>query len=347
MLKTVARSKFCRLSVLPSRSVHETNRKLEVKEVQEIKIPVPWGHIAGKWWGSSDKKPLLGLHGWQDNAGTWDRLAPLLPSDISLLAIDSPGHGLSSYFPRGVPYRITDQIFTLRHVVNYYGWDKISLLAHSMGAVQSFIYSAVYPDQVENLILVDAFKPLSVDPKKDIDKLAAGLDRFLKVEDVNDSLKPSYSYEETVQRLYDGMVGQSLSKESCEVLLKRGTEKFGDKYAFTRDKALKVGRLSGWLHGYVLYMASCITCNVLFIKADPGLVFESLEVNKQTLETMKKSAKVFEFHTVEGLHHVHLNNPERVAPIIINFLKSPNQKKSDISISSLEKMSKKEFLNFM
>jgi hypothetical protein len=32
---------------------------------QEIKIPVPWGHISGKWWGPTDRKPVLTLHGWQ------------------------------------------------------------------------------------------------------------------------------------------------------------------------------------------------------------------------------------------------------------------------------------------
>lgn len=34
-------------------------------EYKEIKIPVPWGEIAGKWWGSQKQKPVLTLHGWQ------------------------------------------------------------------------------------------------------------------------------------------------------------------------------------------------------------------------------------------------------------------------------------------
>ena len=31
----------------------------------EIKIPVPWGHIAGKWWGPTNIRPILAIHGWQ------------------------------------------------------------------------------------------------------------------------------------------------------------------------------------------------------------------------------------------------------------------------------------------
>lgn len=33
--------------------------------VEEIRIPVPWGHIAGKWWGPKNKRPVVAYHGWQ------------------------------------------------------------------------------------------------------------------------------------------------------------------------------------------------------------------------------------------------------------------------------------------
>lgn len=47
---------------------------------------------------------MLGLHGWMDNAGTFDRLAPLLSPSIYFVAVELPGHGLSSHLPAGVPY---------------------------------------------------------------------------------------------------------------------------------------------------------------------------------------------------------------------------------------------------
>lgn len=36
-----------------------------VNRFEEVKIPVPWGHVAAKWWGPQDKRPILVLHGWQ------------------------------------------------------------------------------------------------------------------------------------------------------------------------------------------------------------------------------------------------------------------------------------------
>lgn len=54
-------------------------------------MEVPWGHVAGKWYGSENVRPIVMLHGWQDNAGTFDTLVPLLPNHLSYLSIDLPG----------------------------------------------------------------------------------------------------------------------------------------------------------------------------------------------------------------------------------------------------------------
>ena len=40
-----------------------------------------------------------------------------------------------------------------------YNWNKISLMGHSMGAVQSFLFSSAYPDRVNFVVAIDALKP--------------------------------------------------------------------------------------------------------------------------------------------------------------------------------------------
>lgn len=85
---------------------------------EEVSIPVRCGHVAGKLWGG-DKggQPILALHGWQDNAGTWDPLVPLLNVKRPILAIDFPGHGLSSNIPPGL-YKVTTFFINNRDVIS-------------------------------------------------------------------------------------------------------------------------------------------------------------------------------------------------------------------------------------
>ena len=45
----------------------------------ELSVPVPWGQIRGKAWGPDHGRPVLCLHGWADNCGTFNTLIPRLP----------------------------------------------------------------------------------------------------------------------------------------------------------------------------------------------------------------------------------------------------------------------------
>ena len=83
--------------------------------------------VAGKWWGDTSMQPVLGLHGWQDNAATFDNLAPML-NIPSFLAIDLMGHGRSSYYPLGSVHTFMDAVIVLRRVVEHYKWQKISVI---------------------------------------------------------------------------------------------------------------------------------------------------------------------------------------------------------------------------
>lgn len=113
-------------------------------------MAVPWGHIAAKAWGSQKGSPILCLHGWLDNANSFDRLIPLLPRgglaggrpgrgaglrgsergeasptpllplpsapDFYYVAMDFGGHGLSSHYSPGLPYYYQNFVGEIRRV---------------------------------------------------------------------------------------------------------------------------------------------------------------------------------------------------------------------------------------
>lgn len=278
--------------------------------------------VLGKWWGNVHQQPVIAVHGWQDNCGTWDTLVPLLSPEVTVLAIDLPGHGFSSHIPAGLAYQATDILFFMKYILRHYGWDKVTLLAHSMGSAQSFIYSSVFPDDVHKYIGIDAFKPLSIDPKKDLIAQSNEVNNVLDITNLNNSQRPKFNYDEMMERAYEKMIAKSVTKDSCKILLRRGmVPAGGGKYNFTIDLRVKATRLTGWTHDHVLELASRIRSEVLLIKANSGITLEKQNVVDDVIEVIRKSARKFEYQEVEGTHHVHLNNPERVAPIINKFLK--------------------------
>jgi len=278
--------------------------------------------LTGKWWGPQRVTPvLLCLHGYQDNAGTWDTLVPLLPPDISLLAVDFPGHGLSSHIPAGNVYHALDFVLTVQRIVEHFGWTRVSLMGHSFGSIIAFLYSAIYPEYVEHYIALDTMTPPNIDPVRRLKRQGEHLDNFLHLESVDPNNKPSYTYEEAIQHLHSSR-SKWASKEGCEILSHRGTIRKPDgRYYFSRDIRLKVDFDLAYSREYVLRFASNIRCKVLYIKPNEGLSIVKPEDQDEFLNAIKKSAVLHEYHTVEGRHHVHLDFPERVAPLISNFLK--------------------------
>ncbi|XP_026828862.1 probable serine hydrolase isoform X2 [Ooceraea biroi] len=298
-----------------------TNGRL-AKDVEEIKIPVPWGHVSGKWWGSKSIQPIIALHGRQDNAGSFDTLIPLLPDDVSVLCLDMPGHGLSSHYPKSQFYYVYwDGIILLRKIIEYFKWNKVKLLGHSLGGAIGFLYAATYPNEVDFLISLDVVSPLVRNVEKIASLTGDYIDKFLKYDLLMLDCVPCYEYDDMitiVENAYEG----SITREAAEILMKRGMQPAHErgKYYFSRDPKLKVSFLGVLSLDLILQFASQIRCPYLNIRAIPGQTIHGENYGK-VLEKVEEGVRRFEYHEVEGTHHVHLNEPEKVAPIINRFLR--------------------------
>ncbi|ALC37928.1 kraken [Drosophila busckii] len=286
----------------------------------EFSIEVPWGTVEGKWWGSRNRQPILALHGWQDNCGSFDRLCPLLPADCSVLAIDLPGHGHSTPYPQGMQYFIFwDGICLIRRIVRKYNWKNVTLMGHSLGGALTFMYAASFPDEVHKLINIDIAGPTV----RSVNRMAQGtgkaLDKFLDYEVLPESKLPCYKYDEMIQLVLDAYDG-SVDEPSVHVLMKRGMRPNKDGYLFARDLRLKVSMLGMFTSEQTLAYARQIRCKVLNIRGMPGMKFELTDFYKEVIDTLKEHAGHVEYVEVPGTHHLHLVTPDRVAPHITKFL---------------------------
>lgn len=117
---------------------------------------VPGSTLAALQWGSPDGVPTFALHGWLDNAATFNRLAPQLP-ELNLVAVDFAGHGHSAHRPAGVHYHPLLDIQDVLGVADRLGWERFNLIGHSMGAGIATELAGLFPERVLNTVAIDGF----------------------------------------------------------------------------------------------------------------------------------------------------------------------------------------------
>ncbi|XP_077133457.1 serine hydrolase-like protein 2 isoform X2 [Ranitomeya variabilis] len=265
--------------------------------LKELRFKVPWGHLAAKAWGPSEGRPILCLHGWLDNANTFDRLIPLLPKEYYYVALDFSGHGQSSHMPKGVRYQHMDYVTDIHRVVTSLGWQKFSIMAHSMGGV------------VGGMELI-------------LNHLKKAITHYSRIEHANGT--KVYTREGALQRLLDG--NPSLNSDTAKVLLQRGTKPAPGGVVFSRDIRITVNNSAPLSPEQCLHIMKSIQSDVHIILANEGISADLMrgvytDVGQTLLRGFKENLKErFQSTIVDGNHFVHLNEPEKIAKILVNQL---------------------------
>ncbi|XP_076168293.1 serine hydrolase-like protein isoform X2 [Ptiloglossa arizonensis] len=301
------------------RRILHNNAKSLLKTAKEIEIKVPWGKVAGKLWGSENQQPMLALHGWQDNAGSFNALAPFLSKNIPIMAIDFPGHGLSSWLPPGIMYDIAFYIILIERLRQYFEWDKIKIIGHSMGGYVILWYSYLFTKQIKYTVIIDGLRSLSSTKLEYNNTFSKIISKFLETEKFVNKL--TYTQEEIMNR-WISATENSLNEVSCKMLMKRGvTQVEHGKYVINRDPRLKVvPNFSQFVQEELHQCTENVTFPFLLITAKNSHI-GNMENASKIFNIMKEKNENVYWEEITGTHHVHMRDAETVANIINPFLK--------------------------
>lgn len=295
----------------------------------------------------------MGLHGWLDNCATFDRLAPMLPlQKLRFISVDLPGHGHSSHLPPGFWYRWPDYVLAVARIVQHLKWEKFSLLSHSMGAKVAFFYTGCFPHHVKRLVSLDVPIPVSglsrqlLNPSTDRDPshwdVAAVYSAWLKfmmnfennLQDQNGSnevVKNAKTMDDWVKKLMSNMKNY-LTHDSARILLNRGTKLVStdpERYVLSRDRRLDIYDFLT-PDNYVDQILKNISCDLLVLMATNSIFKEYAGLDPKRVDQFRR-LNVYRVELVEGTHHFHLNNPERMVKTVADFLLSETASKQAVS----------------
>lgn len=203
---------------------------------------------------------------------------------------------------------------------------QVNILGHSLGAGVGLLYAGTFPEKVKKLALIDMIKPMSTPAVAQPERTALGIGDLIRAEARLNSSPPSYDYDLIVDKMIKSYGEDNLTEESAKILLKRGSVRQPDgTYSFSYDPRLKTRTIIGMTLEQQKEYLQRLQCELMIIKGSSGPVYEKQEILDEFLNMYKSKLKKFHYHTVEGSHHVHLNNPEVVAPLLNKFLSNiPN-----------------------
>jgi len=281
---------------------------------RERRFELPAYALAAEVWGSPGERPVLASHGWLDNAGSFELLAPLLPG-CEIVALDLAGHGLSGSRSVDSAYNLWQDVGDLLDVSSELGWQRCTLLGHSRGAGISMLFAATFPERVDKLVLLEGGLPLTAEANEAPAGLAQALLESRALRD-----KGGRVFTERKTAIAERAGGFSkVTTAAAEILARRSLREVPGGFQWHADQRLKAQSELKLTADHARAFARRITAPVLLLFAE-----KSPFVDRPLYREMPSWFTNVEVDHIPGGHHFHLEGSEAaIAERIRRFLASP------------------------
>ena len=279
----------------------------------ERRLPLRHVELAAKTWGDRGLPPLLALHGWLDNAASFDRLAPLLATRRHVVAIDLAGHGRSDHRAPGNWYPYVDYLDEIGEVVRYFGWARVDLLGHSLGATLAAVYASLEPARIGRLALIEGLGPITLESRSAHEQLRRAYEARATFEG---RLRVFPDLEAAVAaRVRAG----GLTESAARLLVERGTRPAdggGPGLVWSSDARLTLPGAQRFSEEQLAPMLAAIAAPTLLVLAEP----EAPYLPREMIERRIARVGDIEVERLAGSHHVHMERADEIAARVGDFL---------------------------
>jgi pimeloyl-ACP methyl ester carboxylesterase len=271
-------------------------------------------------WGDETSQPILLAHGGFDFAGTWDLFAPLLADQgFRVVAWDQRGHGDSDM---AALYTWEADMRDAAHVIESLETsDPIPVLGHSKGGGMMNQLAEVLPHRVSAVINLDGIPnergfSNQID-RSDVNALAAELSGWL---DHRRRAGQMNRRADTIEGLAERrqLMNPRLSMEWLQYLVTVGARCDHDGWRWKIDPTMRFGPSGAWRPEWAIPRLRGLRVPYLGVI---GTVKEEMGWGTTPEEAFPILPEGAEFHALADTgHFVHIERPEYVAEITVEFL---------------------------
>lgn len=103
--------------------------------------------------------PIVLVHGFPQTWYEWNRIMPELAEQYTVIALDLRGAGESDIpaTDNGYPKSLLAE--DIHQLVQQLGYESVRLVGHDIGGMVSYAYASLYPDEIEQLVIMDVPLP--------------------------------------------------------------------------------------------------------------------------------------------------------------------------------------------
>lgn len=285
--------------------------------MRECRLPIESGALAAlRPAGRVDGPGVMALHGWLDNAASFVPLAAHLPG-VDLVALDLPGHGASDPLPPGAEYSLAGTVLAVLDAADALGWDRFSLVGHSMGASIACLVAAAAPGRVTRLVAIEGLGALADTEERTASRLreAVAARRALR----GKQLRVFPDVEAAVRaRMQASLIGErALDEALVRRLVERGLRRTDGGYSWSSDPRLTISTPTRMTEGQVRDLLRALACPVLVVYAEPAQPYfpEPLRSERAALPADARVVRL------PGGHHLHMDQPGAVGAAVAPFLR--------------------------
>lgn len=278
---------------------------------EERRIEIPGRTLAGRAWGDPDGAPFFCLHGWLDNANSFNRLAPRLP-ELNLLALDFAGHGHSDHHPPGFHYFPLSYIQDLLAVAETLGWDRFGLIGHSMGAAVASETAGLFPERITTVVLIDGMVHHEGGPEEGNQRNRLAVEQMLRA---HEKQPPVYPDTERMAQRVTEATDQSL--DAARELVARGHRTVPGGVTWRSDPRIRFATPLRVSSRQIDALMAATTAPSLLLTAAQGDRWYRGGLERRILHHANLTVE-----ELQGPHHLHLEaeHADAVAARVRTFL---------------------------
>lgn len=251
-----------------------------------------------KHWHVDAPHQYIALHGWLDNAASFDVLAPLLP-EYSMAAIDLAGQGFSEKRPASATYHLWDDAVDIMQVADQLGWQEFSIMAHSRGAMVATMLAAAFPERIKRLVLLDGLLPWPVLAEESPQQLRQFIQDYSRI-------RPARIFESREKALAIRARAGGIPLSVVEHFAGRQLRQChgGDVqpgWYWDADERIKAASAMKMTQAHNQAYLANIECPVLIMLASAGWGGDN------NIAVLKQQYPHFLWHILDGHHHLHMD----------------------------------------